>query len=64
MIPASIYKQLRELADRRGGDMPDYPTMKSLANRCGDETAEDWLHNNMKLYEQIRIVGMEPSEEP
>ncbi len=64
MIPASIYEQLRELAGRQGGDMPDYPTMKNIANRYGAETAEAWLHNNMKLYEQIRIVGMEPSEEP
>lgn len=63
IVPAEVYDQLRELAGDRVGNVPDYRTMKERANRHGTRMIEHWLHNNMKLYEQIRLAGMAPANE-
>lgn len=60
-IPKEIFASLTALAEN-GDGFPDYLTMKKLAARQRLLTTEHWLHNNMKLYQQIRLHGAEPAE--
>lgn len=60
-VPKEIFASLTALADN-GDSFPDYQTMKKLAAQQGLRTTEHWLHNNMKLYQQIRLNGAEPAD--
>lgn len=59
IVPAQVLEDLRALSETYGVDRRDYYALKDLSFSLGREVTHSWLHNNMKLFQQGVLYGMD-----
>lgn len=62
-IPGKVYTELDMLKRSGNVDLHNYKDTLQAARDMGLKAAENWLADNMKIYMQGMVYGMEPTEE-
>jgi hypothetical protein len=63
VIPRHVYKGIAAVQDSGTVDMHDYQQVMAAAQQAGYDDMAEWLHNNVKIYKQGMLYGMEPENE-
>lgn len=63
VIPRHVYNGITAVQDSGKVDMHDYQQVMAAAQQAGYHDTVEWLHNNVKIYAQGVLYGMEPENE-